>query len=165
VLTNSGIDRLEALKGRTFAFAEEDSATGYHLPKVALLDAGLRRRDLGGWTNCRPWHAIEFVREGQFAAGAADLEDVRKLIDFGAPLRVLTKVRSPSAPWVATTNLAPELRAAIQQSLLALTDNTILAGISRGLTGFRPATAAEYDELEQQMDRARLFDQSREAAR
>jgi hypothetical protein len=53
----------------------------------------------------------------------------------------------------------PALRAAIQKSLLSLTDRTILAGISRGLTGFRPTTAADYDELEQQMKRASLFDQ------
>ena len=162
VHTNSGIDRLETLRGRTFAFAEWDSAIGHYLPKVALLDAGLRGRDLSGWTNCRPWHAIGFVREGQFAAGAADLWDVEKLITAGAPLRVLKEVRSPSGPWVATTNLAPDLRAAIQQSLLALTDKDILAGISRGLTGFRPATAADYDELEQQMARASLFDQAAE---
>ncbi len=164
VHTNSGIDRLEALRDRTFAFAEEDSAIGYHLPKVALLDAGLRMRDLSGWTNCRPWHAIELVRGGQFAAGAADWEDVQKLIAFGAPLRVLKEVRSPSPPWVTTPKtpkLAPELRAAIQRSFLALKEETILAGISRGLTGFRLATAADYDELDQQMVRGSLFDQSR----
>jgi hypothetical protein len=59
---------------------------------------------------------------------------------------------------VATTRINPNLRTAIQQSLLCLTDSNILARISRGLTGFCPASAADYDELEQQMEQAKLFD-------
>jgi hypothetical protein len=72
VHTNSGLDRLEALRGRTFAFADWDSAIGHHLPKVELLAVGLRARDLIRWTNARPWHVIRFVRQGQFAAGPAE---------------------------------------------------------------------------------------------
>jgi ABC-type phosphate/phosphonate transport system substrate-binding protein len=140
VHTNSGLNRLAAVKGRNFAFAESDSAIGNYLPKVELLAAGVRARDLSGWTNTRPWHAIEFVRKGQFTAGAADFVDVQKLIDAGAPLRLLKEVRSPNALWVATTKVDPALRTAVQQSLLSLTDSTILAGISRGLTGFRPGS-------------------------
>lgn len=159
VNTNSGIDHIEALRGRSFAFAEWDSAVGHFLPKLVLADAGLRARDLSGWTNCRPWHAIRLVREGKFAAGAAEFDDVQKLIEFGAPLRVLKEVRSPGTPWVVSTKMDSALRTAIQQSLLSLTESNILAGISRGLTGFHSATANDYDELEKQMDRARLFDQ------
>ena len=88
----------------------------------------------------------------------ADLDDVEKLIAAGAPLRVLRQVSSPGTQWVASTNVEPALLTAIQQSLLSLTDNNILAGISRGLTGFRAVTAADYDELEQQMQQAALFD-------
>jgi len=162
---NSGINQLGELKGRNFAFADLDSAIGHYLAKVALLDAGLRLRDLSGLTNTRPWHTTRLVREGKFAAGAAEFWYVDELIKAGAPLKILREVRSPSVPWVATTNLAPDLRAAIQRSLVSLTDGTILAGISRGLTGFQAITAADYDELEQQMARASLFDESPEPPR
>jgi ABC-type phosphate/phosphonate transport system substrate-binding protein len=98
-----------------------------------------------------------------FAAGVADYEETRELIEFGAPLKVLKILPSPNGPWVATTNLAPVLRTRMQRSLISLKDGTILAGISRGLTGFLPATSADYDELERQIKRSELFDQSPEA--
>jgi ABC-type phosphate/phosphonate transport system substrate-binding protein len=157
--SQSGIGRLEAIKGRSFAFAEWDSAIGHSLPKLALLQAGLHLQDLRAWTNCRPWHAISLVREGHFEAGAADFEDVQKLIAFGAPLLLLKEVRSPGMVWVASTNLPSDLRAAIQQSLLSLNDPTLLAGISRGLTGFRPTNATNYDVLAQEIETANLFEQ------
>lgn len=95
-----------------------------------------------------------------FDAGAAEFDEVPKLIAFGAPLLILREVRSPGAPWVASTKLESAVRAAVQRSLISLTDIDILAGISRGLTGFHSVSAGDYDELEGQMDRARLFDQA-----
>jgi ABC-type phosphate/phosphonate transport system substrate-binding protein len=162
VHASSGIGGLQALGGHSFAFAELDSAIGHYLPKIELLAAGLHARDLSGWTNCRPWHASRLVRQGQFAAGAADLWEAENLIAAGAPLHILKEVHSPTAVWVAASKMDPALRTAIQQSLLSLTDRTILAGISRGLTGFRTMTPADYDELQQQMARASLFDQAAE---
>jgi ABC-type phosphate/phosphonate transport system substrate-binding protein len=160
VNTNARIDRLESLRGHSFAFAELDSAISHLLPKLTLLDAGLHARDLSASTNTRPWHAISLVRKGVFDAGAAEFDEVQKLVAFGAPLRILREVRSPGAPWVASTKLESAVRAAVQRSLLSLTNSDILAGISRGLTGFHSVSAGDYDELEGQMDRARLFDQA-----
>lgn len=83
------------------------------------------------------------------------LEDEVNLAQFSPATYVQARaeVRSTDAPWVATTNLSPVLLKAIQQSLLSLSDPSILPWLSPGLTGFAPATAANYDELERQMER------------
>jgi hypothetical protein len=159
VNTNHGIDRIESLRGHNFAFADSDSAIANALFKLKLMAAGVRAPDLSGWTNTRPWHASRLVREQKFTAGAADLLEANNLIKAGAPLRVLDNVKSPSAPWIATTNMTPADQAYVQQRLVSLMDSDTLAGISRGLTGFVPTTAANYDELERQIAEARQFDQ------
>lgn len=72
---------------------------------------------------------------------------------------MLKEVRSPPTLWVASTNLSRDLLSAIQRSFLSLRDTTVLAEIGRGLTGFRPTSAAEYDALERDIEKAKRFDE------
>jgi ABC-type phosphate/phosphonate transport system substrate-binding protein len=156
---DTGIARLEDLRGRSFAFGSPDSAIKYYLPKAELVAAGLTARDLRLATNLVTGLVPNFVRTGRLDAGAAESEDVTDLIKAGASLRILKEMRCPHWAWVATPKLDPAIRQAIQEYLLALHDIDLLAAIDPTLTAFHPARPSDYDALERQIEQAKLFDQ------
>jgi phosphonate transport system substrate-binding protein len=155
---DTGIDRLEDLRGRSFAFGEPESAIGDHVPKAVLVDAGLRARDFKLITNTHAAAVVRLVREGRFDAGVADLHSLQRFLQVGVPLRIILEVRSPSYPWVVRAKFDPPLAAALRERLLALRDTTILTALDYELTGFLPARPSDHDELARQMARASLFD-------
>jgi ABC-type phosphate/phosphonate transport system substrate-binding protein len=156
---DTGIARLEDLRGRSFTFGSPDSAITWYLPKAELVAAGLTARELRPATNMVTGLVPTFVRTGRLDAGAADSGDVTDLIKAGASLRILKEMRCPHWAWVATPKLDPAIRQAIQEYLLALHDIDLLAAIDPSLTAFSPAGPSDYDALERQMEQAKRFDQ------
>lgn len=81
---DSGIAKLEDLKGKIIAFEQPFASTGYFLPKIALLEKGLRltpkreandpvKSDEVGYTFSRgDSNTILWVSNGTVAAGATD---------------------------------------------------------------------------------------------
>jgi len=157
--TNTGIDRLEDLKDRSFTFGTPDSFITSYLPKAELVAAGLTALSFRLVTNVVNGLVPTAVRKGPVDAGAARWEDVAPLIKVGAPLRILREVRSPHVPWVAASKLDPAIGAAIRDHLLALRDIDLLAAVDPELTAFHSAHPSDYDALEQQVEQAKLFDQ------
>jgi len=163
---DSPIEALEQLKGRAMAiaFGERESAAGDYLPKSALVEAGLRRTDFLRSSNLSSKVVIAAVCGGAFDVGVADLEDISNLTNspsLKVRLKILRELPCPSAPWVATERTARDVADAVKNGLLSLRETNVLVHLDHRLIGFRTVRPSDYDELEQQMKRAREFDQPR----
>ena len=163
-LTNSGIEKLSDLKGRTFAFSTSDAALSPHFAKSELFQAGVYVSDLASWTNARPGRLLQLVREGSFAAGSAKYGDVERLIQAGAPIKIIHEFRAPSQVWIAAGKADSRTVEAFRTSLLRMRDLDMLSAIDVDLTGFIPASPSDFDEIKEVLERSRLFDGSAAAA-
>jgi ABC-type phosphate/phosphonate transport system substrate-binding protein len=78
---------------------------------------------------------------------------------MGAPLNILTNLRSPNDPWVATKKLDGRIAEAFKNGLLSLHDTNVLTALHYKLIGFQAVQPADYNALDEAIDRAQLFDQ------
>jgi phosphonate transport system substrate-binding protein len=154
--TNSGIQRWEDLKkGKSFAFGDSNS-TATVLAKALLWDKGLRQSDFTQ-VDYRRNHkeVVVAVKDsaGQ-AAGAA------KRTVVGTDMHVLLQFPIVPMPWVAKSNLDPELARALRSYLLELQAPKLLSVLEDGVIGFREAAPIDYDVVERAIAKARLFEQN-----
>lgn len=137
VPASSPIQQLTDLRGRVIAFEHANSFSSYFLPLAALRHAGLTLTALARPTDPVPPDRVGYVfsrnernnllwvAKGLVAAGALNDGDWHTPGRLPAPLLAEMRVihRSPAYPRafeLATHNLAPPARAALQQALLAL---------------------------------------------
>ena len=153
---DSGIEKLSDLKGRSFAFANIESAIGWYLPKAKLATAGVRSGDVHS-TNSSAGRVLTLIRTGVCDAGVVQRRDLEKFRQAGGELRELAPLACPGQPWVLSSKLTPKMVSALRQGLLSMRDNTVLGRITE-VTGFIPASPADYDELEGEIERAKEFD-------
>jgi len=149
---DTGIDSLSDLRGKTFAFGDEDSSTGSYLPMEALLGAGIHGKDLKRFEHHTDHkQAVEAVLEGRFEAGAAK-ESAFK--DFGNELKPLWKITHHiGMPWVAKSGLDLEIVAGLKAGLLSAPP-----GSSRDSTGFEEVADKDYDYIRVALEKARTFE-------
>jgi phosphonate transport system substrate-binding protein len=74
--TNSGIEKIEDLNGKSFAFVNQESSSGYLIPKALLLKNKIKLKDhafVGG-------HSLvpKLIYQRQFDAGATFYDDSNK---------------------------------------------------------------------------------------
>ncbi len=153
--TDSGIENLNQLKEKRFAFGDKESTIGTHLAKAALLRAGIRSGDLS--TEHFPSHdaVVDAVRSGTYEAGAANrifLNDPNFKLLPG-----FTNVQM-RMPFVARDSIVPAVAAAIKEALLAERDLSVLGNIEKNLTGLSDVLDKEYDQLREEMKQAEQFD-------
>jgi phosphate/phosphite/phosphonate ABC transporter binding protein len=159
----SGIETLEALKRKSFAFGDRDSTFGNYVSKDALFEAGLHAADLQWVHLANHEEVVQGVMDGKIHAGAANANVVERL--GGGKLRIIQRMQSVSFPWVATTNLPPHLRERLINCLLSLKNPTILGRIDDDLTGFMLVHPEDYDELDRKMSIAAVFEGESASAR
>jgi len=158
---DAGITRLEDLKGRSFAFGDQDSTIGHYLPRAALVACGLHASHLQSITNLPSFAVVTAVRKGQVDAGVARADQAADAIQAGARLRVLQELPSPPFVWLAANRLDQRITQALKEGLLSLRDTNVLAALDYRLTGFEPVRASDYDELERQIEQSKQFDAPR----
>jgi hypothetical protein len=146
------------LKGQTFAFSTSDPALSPHFAKSELFQAGVYGSDLASWTNARPGRPLQLVREGSFAAGSAKYGDVERLIQAGAPIKIIHEFRAPSQVWIAAAKADSGSVKAFRNSLLLMRDVDMQSAIDVDLTGFAPASLSDFDPIKEVLEQARLFD-------
>jgi len=152
---NSPIKTLADLKGKTFAFGENNSTTGRYLPQAALVKAGLLGKDLASYDYLgRHDKVIYAVASGAYDAGSANEVTMRK---YGASkgLRAIHTLHSPSHAWVARAGLDPALLARLRAILLDIRGDELRL-ISRD--GFLTAKDSDYDALRAAMKTAEAFE-------
>ena len=151
---DSPVQKLEDLRGRRVAFGEPGSTTGAYLAQAAMMDAGVRGKDLASYNFLgRHDKVVYAVGAGAYDAGAANEVTYRKY-GPGKNLREIHTLLSPAHAWVARKALPVKHVSALRQVSLRLRTED-LARLSRDR--FLPASDADYDALRKAMRKAERF--------
>ena len=155
---NSGINKLEDLVGKTFAFTDEKSTSGYIYPKALLL-----KHKLIPGKNLRVFFAGEHdnvvlnVLRGEYDAGACyDDARVTALKNDKSKIDQLVIIAAtddiPNDPIAASPKLIkenPELVRKIKEAFIRLNTKTagpqILKQLTGNIDGYIEASDSEYD--------------------
>ncbi len=133
-MTDRGFTSLSDLKGKIIAFDENHSTTGYMLPLVALIDAGLNpiekksvaaevgADDLGYVFSNDDENTIEWVISNKVAAGAVDIDTfLRVPEEIREKMTILAETEKvPRNVVMVRSDLEPELVEAISALLLTV---------------------------------------------
>ncbi len=151
---DSGIKTLADAKGKTFAFVDPQSATGYLLPMIHLTQvmklkpqSYFKTVTFGGSHEAN----IESVVEGQIQTAATDERELEVAVRDGEirglqDLNILWKSeRVPTSPLAYRRDLPASLKVALQKAVLSFKDKKALDRI--GLKGFVAATDADYNVI------------------
>jgi phosphonate transport system substrate-binding protein len=156
VRNDSGIETLEELNGKKFAFVDPASASGYLYPKALLLEHGVdveEDPDQVIFAVQHPSVAVA-VMNGQVDAGAC-FDDARELAEDAAPgvleaTKVLAYTKDIPADTVSVRNgLDGELKAGLSEALIDMASGgkeSFLYKIYQ-IEGLHPATDDDYEPL------------------
>ncbi|MBK9129765.1 MAG: phosphate/phosphite/phosphonate ABC transporter substrate-binding protein [Phycisphaerales bacterium] len=155
VRANSPIKTLADLRGRKFAFGDENSTIGRYLAQLQLVNAGLAASDLAGHAFLgRHDKVFTAVEVGDFDAGAVKENTYDKMNKKGT-LRELVRFDNVTKPWVARAGLDPRVAAGLREVLIGMQDRTTLKDV--GITGFRSVKDADYESIRLAMRAAEKF--------
>src|SRR3954454_15501167 len=125
---DSGIHDLAALRGTTIGLVDEQSTSGYLVPRAMLREAGIDPdRDLNVRLYGRHRAVVEAVLAGEVVAGATHASHLKPpTLDAGpdyARLRILASSRPiPRGPLVARADLPAEVRNALVEAFMRVHD-------------------------------------------
>ena len=132
VAADSPIKNASDLKGKRFAFGDRRSTIGRYLSQQYLLEQGLRASDLGLYDYLSRHDRVgTAVAAGQYDAGALKESTYKRLIEDGAPLRVLATFTNVTKPWIARVGLDGTITSSLRVSLLELTDPEVLKALKK----------------------------------
>ncbi len=163
VRVDSPYQRIEDLRGRTWAYNDELSNSGFNLPRAFLIRKGLHKGFLG--KVIRTGSHEESIRA--VATGQADVSAVDSLVldyerargsEYARRVRVIHSL-GPSGivPVVASRRMAPEQFRAVQRALLEMPQNPEGVAILKEarLQAFVPAPETLYDDIRHALQIAR----------
>ena len=148
---NSGIEKIEDIKGKKMAYGDRASTSSHLIPKTMLVEKGLvAEQDYS--QHFVGTHDAVAVNVANGNADAGGLSEViwshvldRKLVD-PAKVKVLGYSKDyPQYPWAMRSNLKPELKNAIKTVFLELKDETVLKNFKA--EGFAVVTDKDYDVI------------------
>ncbi|OYY66683.1 MAG: putative selenate ABC transporter substrate-binding protein [Burkholderiales bacterium 28-67-8] len=164
---NSGITRLEDLKGKTLSFGSPSSTSGHLMPRSFLLaakinpDADLKRVSFSGAHDA----TVAAVASGKVDAGALNISVWDKLVAEKKVDTTVVKVFYTTPGfydynWSVHADMPAELRNKITQAFLALDANTPqgkeILGLQRA-TRFIPTKAENYNTIRAAAENAGLL--------
>ncbi len=155
---DSGITSMKDLRGRSFAFGDENSTIGSFLAQSLMLEHGIDDEALGQFSYLdRHDNVARAVIIGTHDAGALKSSTYKKLCD-PEEIVVIKAFENVTKPWVASSDLSKEIRDAITQSLLMLEDPEVISEL--GCSGFAESNRKEYDLVREGMKHAAGFTKS-----
>ncbi|UCH74284.1 MAG: phosphate/phosphite/phosphonate ABC transporter substrate-binding protein [Rhodospirillales bacterium] len=161
---DSPISSLAEMKGRVFAFSDPDSNSGYLVPQAMLAERGHTPQSFFRLSFFTYSHAetIEAVAEGLAEGGAVD-SYVWEYLDGNQPdLTARTRIIARSEtfgfpPLVARLGIGPELRYAMSEALIGMTQDAegreLLAQFA--LDGFAQYPPGLFDSIRDMADSLR----------
>jgi phosphonate transport system substrate-binding protein len=150
VRADSGIHAVRDLKGKSFAFVSQKSATGHIAPLAILKEAGLSQKDLGYHQFLGDHNAVaKSVLEGVSDAGGVMEETALKYSEKG--LRTLEF--SPEIPEFnicCNSSVDEKTANALKDALISLDisrtdDASVVQALGKDCTGFATAEESDYD--------------------
>ena len=156
VREDSPFGSLADLRGKSFAFGDENSTIGRYLSQAELVEAGVTSNDLEKFDYLgRHDKVVAAVLHGKYDAGAAKESTFAKYKEKG--LRELKAFDNVTKPWVARGGIAENQFIALQDVLLKTINPDILKTFSKSLSGFAPCKDYEYDFVRKGMESSRGF--------
>ena len=154
--TDSGITTMEDLRGRTFAFGDENSAIGRFLSQSLMLNHGIDSNSLAGYDYLQRHDIVaQAVNNGTHDAGAIKSSTYKKLCDPDKVI-VIKAFENITKPWVASSDLSKKICDAITESLLELEKSEVIGEL--GCSGFTASTPRDYDIVRAGMKNAAGFE-------
>ena len=152
---DSGINSIEDLRGRSFAFGDVNSTIGTFLSQSLLLKHGINEEALSHFDHLDRHDLVaRSVINGNHDAGALKTSTYKKLCD-PEEVVVIEAFENVTKPWVASSKLPKEVCNAITQSLLMLEDPEVISEL--GCSGFAESNSEEYDLIREGMKHATGF--------
>lgn len=154
------------LRGRSWAYNEQVSQSGYGITRHRLIQMGATN-GFFSQVVCAGWHqrALRWVAQGQIDGAAIDSQvlaiECRDHPELAAAIRVIdTFGPSTIQPVVARTDLPDSLKADVRAVFSALAgDATARAVLARGLFDrFVPLGDADYDDIRAMLNAAEAAD-------
>lgn len=157
VRSDSSITDLQQLKGKSFAFGNEESTLGRYFAQLYLARAGLHARDLLRYEYLGRHDRVgAAVGSGLFDAGALEETTFGALVRSGVPIRAITRFPNATRPWVARARLDERLERALRQALLQVKEPEALAALR--FEGFLEGDDSDYELTRQAIEQnARFF--------
>lgn len=148
---DSGITSLSELKGKSFAFTDPKSTSGFLFPMVGLKKAGLYIEDFSRVIYVkRHANSLLSVYNGHVAAGAVS-STAREKVDVDLRRLKLLWQSAPiyRGPWVARKDLSDDAFTRIQNALLMLGKDENADRIFKelGTHGFVKGKDSDYDNV------------------
>ena len=156
---DSPVRAIADLRGRSWAYNDPDSHSGFNLTRHYLLTIGETHGFFGQVVEAGfHQHAMRMVTAGEVDAAAIDSQvlaiELRDHPDLAKEIRVIG-VLGPSTiqPVVAARHLAGDVKAAVRSVLLRLGDDRAARPeLERGLVDrFVPVTDKDYDDIREML--------------
>lgn len=156
VRNDSPIQKLADLKGKRFAFGDENSTIGRYLIQAELVKAGIHASDLAGSKFLERHDKVAAaVQIGDFDAGAVATGTYEQANAKGT-LRVIASFDNVTKPWVARAGFDPDVMAALRQGLMGIKDPAVLKELK--VSGFVATSDEEYGFVREGMKVADEFE-------
>ncbi|EOT24504.1 phosphate/phosphite/phosphonate ABC transporter, periplasmic binding protein [Eubacterium sp. 14-2] len=149
---DSGIETLEDLPGRTFAYVDKNSASGYLYARHSIKEAGLDPESVFSSVSFAGSHdqVIQGVLNGEFDAGATYNEAYEKMQKSGTDMsgiNIISITGNIQKDAIAfSKNMDPERIELLKKAFTSFTD---FSGITTPVTGFVEARDSNYDLIRQ----------------
>ncbi len=163
VANDSPIQSVSELRGKSFAFGDENSTIGRYLSQLHLVNNGIRASDLSRYEYLGRHDKVGIaVGRGKFDAGALKNSTFKKLVKKGVPIRSIATFENVTKPWVASSGLSDRLAGAVRKALLNMSDANALKAL--GKDGFLEGSDADYAEIRRAIRDNAIFFQVNQAA-
>lgn len=157
VHADSPIRKLEDLKGKRFAFGDDNSTIGRYLAQAELAKAGVFATDLKGFRYLgRHDKVAKAVELKDFDAGSVHIATFESFTKEQKTLRAIATFENVGKPWIARAGLDKGVVEALSAALLALTAQNHLDLLK--VHGFLPTKDQDYDLVRRGMKKAQEFE-------
>ncbi|MDH3230615.1 MAG: PhnD/SsuA/transferrin family substrate-binding protein [Alphaproteobacteria bacterium] len=158
VALDSDIDSVAQLRGKSFAFGDDQSTIGRYLSQLHLVDNGILAKDLSRYEYLGRHDKVGIaVGRGEFDAGALKQSTFNKLVKKGVPIRVLVTFPNVTKPWVGRAGMDSRIKDALQAALLEMTDKTALKALK--VDGMLPGADSDFTAIRQSIkENGRFFE-------
>ncbi len=160
VRKDSPVQTLADLKGKSFAFGDENSTIGRYLSQAQLVSAGVHAEDLAKFRYLeRHDKVFKAVEVGDYDAGAMHIATFEDLNEKKAPLRVLVRFDNVGKPWVARAGLDPQVVVSLRKALLQMTREEPLKALK--VHGFQATTDDDFTLVRTGMKKSETFERTK----
>lgn len=157
VRADSGIESLNDLKGKSFAFVDPTSTSGHLIPKKILIENGIDpENDFNQVFYAGTHNAVGYaIANGKVDAGAIGDNVYNRMVTQGEINPEINKIiytsdPIPGSPIVIRGDLPEDLKLAIQTALIEMDEQTIhKVGGWGDIASYKKVTDSEYDIIRQ----------------